>query len=699
MSKSILHPNIVNLDFETRSACDLIKEGGYRYYTDNTTEVICAAYSINDEPIKLWVPGMDYPFPDDITIQAWNANFERGIWQYVCTNEYGWPKKRVEDFICTAALSRTNGLPGKLADAGMALHVDIQKSRRGEQLIKLLSIPIDYDEHDWPIYNEDPDLYQEMYDYCIQDVATEQTIARCLRDWRKHELYEYWANEHVNDNGLHVDVSFAEKAVSFSEMEMGVLQDRLFDATEGDVEKPTQHMRVKNWLLFGRSTVNRPDIRSAAEKWPSIPGYTPRISDDALTYLRKWDKGERKLSLDKATRYNLLAEDDANPGFISAGVREVVELVDLAGRSSTAKYRRMLEREIDGKVHGAYLFAGAASTGRFSSVGVQTHNLVRDCVEDFDEALAGLENMADTEVIHTLAKMMRPTICAEPGKTLFWSDWSNVEGRGLPWLADSRASAEKLALFKAVDNDDTPGRKDVYEIMADRMGLQDRQTGKVAELSLGFGGSIGALLAMARGYNVRIEKPQKVVEAWREANPWARPFWYSVKDAAWDACATPGKKYHVGRLKYFYTPDTHNGLGTLWCELPSKRLLAYPDPRFEMVKKPWAEDDDDTMLELTALKANWKPKAGDPEWPRHKLWYGVLVENATQAICADLLRHVLVQLRKENITVIGHTHDEVIATADGDIGNKLKAIMQDAPPWAVGLPLVADINSGQRYSK
>ena len=703
---------ISSTDFETRSACDLIHEGAYRYATDPTTQAICNSYMVPDGSIRTWVPmwvaeilqtdkySQPPPAPtDDYKYQAWNSQFDRLIWQYVCTNDYNWPDTEIEDWICTASLARSNGLPGALEDAARALGIRQQKDTRGKELIQLLSIPCGGTK-EAPEFNEDPALLQEMIDYCEQDVRAEHGMAQVMRPFLEHELIEFWASERINDRGALVDLSFARKAVTFSETEMHVLEGRLQEATSGEVERPTQYQRVKKWMLSGRVATPDPDGKGDRypvdmQQWKA--GNKPRVSDEAVKQMTVYKGGERKISLDKAVRHNLLELDDEEPGTLTELAREVVELTDLAGRSSTAKYRKMIDRELDGRLCGMYMFSGAKSTGRFSSTGVQLHNMVRESVDDFDATLAKLETYDDAHAIHTLAKMMRQTFIASPGKRLYWSDWSNVEGRGLPYLANDPRAEKKLELFK--HQDEHPDEPDMYEVMAERMRLDDRQTGKVAELSMGFGGGVGAFQAMARNYQVRVadSTAKDIQQLWRRANPWAEPFWYALKDAAWNALTYPNKIFKAGRVQYFYTPKTHNGLGTLWCKLPSGRLLSYVYPKFERVPTPW--DPDDTMVELTAIKANWKPKAGDKEWPRYKLWYGVLAENVTQAFCADLMRDVLPRLHTKGIDVVLHTHDDVCAEDERDISLILKTEMQRVPSWAKGLPLTADINSGTRLRK
>lgn len=733
----------VNLDFETRSAVNLLTDGAYRYAAHHTTQVICASWSFDGgKTVHNWSPFRPTPHDDlqlarlfdavrrGVPIRAFNAGFERLIWAYVCTNDHGWPPLPLEQFFCTAAQARANGLPGALDNLGRALKLNTLKNQRGKELIQLLSVPCG-GTMDEPVFNEDPELIIEMIDYCDDDVRVEAEAMLHMRELMDREWSEYHANEHVNDRGIGADIAFAEKAIRYSDREMRALMQQLQEATAGALEKPTQHQRVKEWLMAGRTEytldmyldevgdqVDDATVKDLERGPRWIAGPEPRVSDAVLSAMTTYKQGKRKLSLDKAVRHNLLSMEAENPGTLSPTVKEVVELWDLAGRSSTAKYRRMTQRELNGRLPGLYIFGGAMGTGRFSSVAVQVHNLVRDCVDDFDAALNQLNEYGitgnksdDIKVIHLLAEMMRPTLMAAPGKKMHWSDWSNIEGRGLPYLANDPRANKKLQLFRDIDADERPrrskdhpdGKLDVYQHCAIDLGfdpITQRQEGKVGELSFGYGGAEGACQAMARNYNVHLAPGQgkRLAQKWRRANPWAPMFWEVLKDAAWSALASPLKEFKAGLVTYKYTPDTHNGLGTLWCQLPSGRPLAYPAPKFERVPAPW--NPEDTVVELTALKANFKPKAGETEWPRFKLWMGLLAENITQAFCADLLRHVIDTAPEYDVIVVGHTHDELVAEGDDDMGRRLQQLMLTRPSWlSPDFPLVADLNTGLRYSK
>jgi DNA polymerase len=512
------------------------------------------------------------------------------------------------------------------------------------------------------------------FKYCPGDVLVESSIAAMLRSFLPHELTEFHVSEIINDTGIGVDTDFCADAVSYAQIELDQLSRRLKEITDGDVETPRQYQRIKDWLY-------------------------PQLPEDAAKLTHRYENDQRKITLDKNARLSLLAWADENPDTLPAKAREAIEITDLAGRSTVAKYRTLLRRNIDGIYQGTYMFSGAASTGRFSSTGVQIHNLKRESVEDFDAAWNALSDMDDSAAIHTLSKMIRQTFTATDNNLLYWSDWSNIEGRALPWLARTAGSQKKLDLFKYCDQH--PDEPDVYERTARKLGRSvDRQTGKVAELSMGYGGGVGAGTVMARNYGVNIDEAGmiKIRDAWREANRWAVQYWYACRDAAWAAMRTPETFQPAGRIRYLYTPTLFNDLGVLWCQLPSGRMLAYVEPRIEEVVTPW--DKTKTMKELTAQKANFLPGAGDKHWPRYKLWYGVLVENITQAVCADLLRAALVRINKAGLQVVGHTHDEIIVESDDPaVEQDLPRLMQIAPDWIKGLPLVADVHSGVRYTK
>jgi DNA polymerase len=665
----------MSFDFETRSRVDLLKAGAYAYAVDESTEVLCLGYQRHDwnEP-RLWLPGERWPAEirevldrrEPASLWAHNAAFERLVFYYVLD----FPVADPMYWYCTAAQAAARGLPRGLDNLARCIgHAEYQKDRRGKELIKLLCVP--QSDGTWL---EDDGLSLELFDYCLQDVRVERACASESPPLTEQELREYWANEVINDRGLKVDVNWCRKAVTYAATETAEVAEAFTDLTGLEMKKKPGESH-RDWVR-------------------------DRLSPDALALIKRYRKGEARYSLDSFSRRNLLLQEEESPGFIDQDVVEALELMnDIAG-SSTSKYQRMLDMEIDGRCRGAYLFCGAGSTGRFSSRGIQMHNLKRAVHPNPEKIIAEGPDLDDS-VMNQLASMLRPTIIAGRGRTLVWGDWSGIEARMLPWLADDRRAGNVLSVFRECDAD--PSLPGLYERVAEEIG-ESRQIGKVAVLSLGYGGGAGAFKSMAVNYgiNVDAERADTIKEAWRAANPWAQRFWYRLRDAAWGAVQHPGVPFEAGRVTYQYFPGFLRG--TLCCALPSGRVLYYPDARIEEIEQTDATGAVVGMTtELTAAKGAWSPKSGEKEWPRAKMWPGLLAENVTQAACACLLREALVTLEDADAPVVGHTHDEVLLEVPSvdwrAWANTLKVAMETASAWAKGLPLNAEIGHGKRYGK
>lgn len=694
------HPvHTVNLDWETYSESDLRKVGAEVYARHKSTDILACSYSIDGGPVKRWRLGDPYPFRElhQGRIYAWNASFEKAIWNHVAARRYGWPQLDVHMFICTAALARLCSLPGKLENAARILELRTKKDMEGHNLMLQLCRPRMKgfkDERafhpDGPRSHHTPDKIARLERYCDDDVRAEMQILSLLPEPAQADIDNYHVNERINERGLPVDLDFAHVAVTFAAEEKEWFCEQLAEITNGKVTSPSQHVRIKEWIM-------------------------PRLSDDAYDMTLSYDKGEKKMSMDKATRENLLLEEALQPGFLDADVAEFVDILDQAGKSTIAKYQAMIDRSITApgdympRAHGVYMFAGGQQTGRFSSTGIQVHNLYRLSDKDplyhnagrvMDAMITGdadaVRGQLDAKgnpvhAIHTLAKLVRPTICGCPDGSmdLVWGDWSAIEARVLPWLSKDKRALERLEIFATGE--------DIYVHTAKALGLEDRQTGKVVELACGFGGGEGSFQAMAKVYGVQVAShtAQTMVKAWREANPWASDFWQALSEASIAAVETPGIAFAAGRLWFEYDRDALGGIGALWMTLPSKRRLCYPGARIELVRTKWGGE----KYAVTAMKAAWKPKEGAKEWPRVALWHGLLAENPTQAAAADLLLDGLYECEAAGLAVVGHTHDEIMLESSRPKRDAalLKQIMEENPPWAAGLPLAAETGSGFRY--
>jgi len=646
--------SILWLDFETRSRCDLSSKGVYNYAQDASTDVLCMSYAFDDDDVSTWRP--TDPFPQSVRdhtgrIYAHNAAFERLIFYYVLQCNF-----QLEQFYCTATQARANCLPGSLEDVGRAISSNMRKDHRGSQLIRLLSIP-----RADGSFNDSPDLMAEMVAYCEQDVRTMRAVSQAMRPLSDQELADYHTNERINDRGVLLDLPLAKAAVEYASVELDEIETLVADLTKGEI-KSVRSPRMKQWVM-------------------------DRVGPQALKMMEVYKDGDLKYSIDKSVRANLLVFAEENHEEIPAVVADVIQCADDLWASSVAKFSRLagLADEDDHRVRGAFVFAGGSATGRASSYGAQVHNFTRKCAAEPDDVRHAMVRghsitpRFGKRVTDVLRSMLRPALIPAPGKQFVVADWSAVEARVTAWASADPQADEVLQVFR--DGRDIYKREaaGIYRVPENAVDKDQRQIGKVAILSLGFGGAVGAFSAMGRAYGVYMEESdsRRIVDAWRRANAWAVRYWGKLEDAYTRALRNPGREFTAGRVTYLYDKQH------LWYALPSGRILCYPFAKF---------DGD----EITYVKAAWKPAADATEWPRARLWRGLACENITQAVANDLLRHALRQLDD----VVLHVHDEIVLeTADPDAPNTLKQVMCTPPEWAVGLPLSAEVETMNRYGK
>ena len=628
---------IMWVDFETRSECDLPVNGVYNYARHHSTEVICMSYAINDGPVQTWRPGEPMP-PIKSQIRAHNAAFERLIFWHVLKMPIP-----LEQFYCTAAQARANCAPGSLEDVGRFAGTEMRKDHRGAALVRACCIPPYRD-----------DLIPELIEYCEQDVRTMRAASKAMRELTPEELEDYHVNERINDRGVLVDQRLCRAAVKYAADELQEIEATVKTVTNGEI-----------------TTVRSPRMRLWVQE---------RVGPTA----RKLMERDDKFSIDKTVRANLLAIDD--PEEVPPDVREVIQCADDLWASSVAKFNRLDSLACaDGRVRGAFVFAGGSATGRASSYGAQVHNFTRKCADD-PEAVrhAMVRSHAivpryGRRVTDVLRGMLRPALIPAPGKQFVVADWSAIEGRVNPWL--SGRGEDKLQAFRDHLDPYIVNAASTFHVKYEQVDKSQRQVGKVQELACGFGGGVGAFAAMGRAYGLHLPEPEakRMVDAWRQANPWSVPFWSDLEVAYIRALRNPGKIFEAGRVKYL--ADKQH----LWYALPSGRVLCYPNARFE-------EDGS-----ITYSKASWKPAADAKEWPRGRLWRGLACENVTQATAHDLLREALRRLPD----VVLHVHDEIVMESDRPEEAKelLEEVMTTPPVWAEGLPLEVEATIMGRYGK
>jgi DNA polymerase len=637
------------VDFETRSACDLKVAGVYNYAQDASTEVLCMSYAFGDDDVVTWLPSQ--PFPEAVRnhtgpIYAHNAAFERLIFWYVLQINF-----KLEQFVCTASQARANCAPGSLEDVGRFAGASMKKDHRGAQLIRLLCIPP---------FKEDPALMVEMVAYCEQDVRAMRSISKALRPLSADELADYHVNERINDRGVLVDVPLCNAAVKFASDELIEIEQIVAEVTEGEITS-VRSPKMRQWVI-------------------------DRVGPQALKLMESYKDGEKKYSIDKTVRANLLAME--NPDEIPPAVAEVIQCADDLWASSVAKFSRLasLADVEDHRVRGAFVFAGGSATGRASSYGAQVHNFTRKCAkspEDVRVAMVRGHSIVPQfgkRVTDVLKGMLRPALIPAKGKSLVVADWAAIEARATPWLSNCPAGERKLAIFAQGEDVYKVNAAATFGVPVAEVTGEQRQIGKVQELACGFAGGIGAFAAMGRAYGVHLPESdaKRMVDAWRRANPWSVPYWQNLEEAYTRAMRNKGHEFSVGRVTYMYDGQH------LWYALPSGRVLCYPFAKLE-------PDG------VTYAKAAWKPAADAKEWPRARLWKGLACENITQATANDLLRHSLRQLDD----VVLHVHDEIVLETDRpeEMAERLERVMCTPPNWAEGLPLSAEVAIMSRYGK
>ena len=692
----------IRLDYETYGEIDLTVVGAHNYAEHESTDVLVARFRFRALGAKEWTrgewrAGQPYPFIgcEIRRVYAWNSSFERLMWNGPLVRKHGWPELPLETFVCTSAQARQYAsAPAKLEKAAQFFGLKVRKDMQGhrhmlymcrpapekEQLAFLLNNPGSSAETCKRCHHTKENL-DVLSAYCETDVDVESAIADILPPWSDRDLRYFHESEYINDYGVNADVLFAQSATAFSDAEKEMFNVRLAELTNNVVTTPRQFARIKDWAL-------------------------PRMSDEAIEVLKYYDKGICKYSLDDGARKNLLASAAEDSDFLTPEVKELVEILDMAGKSTISKYTAIVNTASSkGILRGMYMFAGAAQSGRYSSKGVQIHNLKRsvpkNAVEHIDAFIDGKPLESDKHPLHTLAELVRPTLHGGDNY-LAWCDWSAIEACVLPWLTLDPRAEDRLDVFRSGGDIYLATASNITGRTITAEDKDERQLyGKIPELALGYCGGDGALASMASNFGIFIPKEQRarIVSDWREANPWALDFGTGLERAAIDAIYHPGIEYSHGRLAYVFDECALGGIGSLYCILPSGRKLCYPGARLDVTRTPWG----DKKLSVTALRGAWNPKKGEDDWPRKTLWPGLFAENPTQAVATgDLLNEALVRANAVyDLNVCLHTHDEIcIETAFPEADSaRLKECMLTRPKWpgAGDLPLNAVVEWGKRY--
>jgi DNA polymerase len=709
---------ILSIDLETRSPVDLKRSGPYRYFEHPVTDILCLAYAIDDGPVHGWTPGQ--PCPDiiravvadrDSEISGWNVNFERQGWRAILGRRHGWPVPVLEQFRDTAAQAAAQTLPRRLEDVAAVMRLPERKDHDGAKLMMAMAKPRKRrkEEPEGPIYWNDGDL-PRLLEYCKQDVVVERMIRHRLRPLSNEEMLLWRFDQLINDRGICIDLDLVDDMRVIVERHSAGLNAKMREATDGCLTACSQTERLKDWIR-NRCGV---DISSLGKGVIDSVFAHPDLDPVALEALHLWQEAAR------------------------ASVRKL-QAAELCANG-------------DSRARGLLRFHGA-NTGRWSGQLLQPQNFTRGSglvtEEAHDFAIEVIRQrdpfMLDLcwgEPLTVISDCLRGIMTAGPGKQLMAGDYKNIEARITAWLSFNDGKLGQFARQDAHPGDPhhevyTISAAEIYHCAVEAIDKAKRQVGKTAELALGFGGGVDALIGMGRNYRVDLapalpglldaatpEERDKVheayaltletgnmkaglsrdawlaakfiVRAWRRANKPTVDMWDQFHRAAWHAFdGEPSEQCRAGRVSF------RLDRGFLWLTLPSGRSLAYPTPAVENRLVPWSDkrlpvQDQEHKDMLTVLY--FLPSGHKDRYP---FYPGLTFQHAVQAIARDVLAHGMANAERAGFPIVMSIHDEAIAEVDvnrDDLDTFLDA-MVDMPEWADDLPILADGWAGFRYRK
>ena len=642
----------LSIDLETYSSADIGKTGVYRYSESPDFEVLLFGYSIDGAPVQLidmtcgeCVPEevLDALTDPSVTKWAFNASFERiclSRWLGLPSGTYLEPQQ----WRCSMIWSAYLGLPLSLAGVGAVLQLEKQKLDTGKDLIRYFCKPCRPTKKNGGrtrnLPRHDPGKWEQFKSYNLRDVETEMEIQKKLSRFPVPEFVwdEYHLDQEINDRGIRLDMRMVDSAIDVDDQSRKDLTAQMQTLTA--LDNPNSVAQMKAWL-----TEHGMDIESLGKK-----------------------------------------EVDAMLKDAPADLREALILRQQLAKSSVRKYQAMQNCVCDdGRAHGMFMFYGANRTGRFAGRLVQLQNLPQNHMDDLEQARALVRNgdyntlqLLYDSVPDVLSELIRTAFVPYEGGKFIVADFSAIEARVIAWMANEKW---RLDVFKNGGDIYCASASQMFGVPVEKHGINGhlRQKGKIAELALGYGGSVGALKAMgALEMGIPEEELKPLVDAWRDANPNITQLWWDVDDAV-KKTVSKRKPNETHGLRFVYEK------GFLFIELPSGRRLAYVKPRIGENK---FGSDSVTYEGIGSTK----------KWERLESYGPKFVENVVQAISRDILCYAMKTLRCCNI--VAHVHDEIIIEADPAVS--LEAICEQmgrTPPWANGLLLRADGYETPFYKK
>ena len=646
----------ISIDIETFSDADLKKCGVYKYAESPNFEILLFAYSLDNGPVQVIDLAQGEEIPESILaalsdnrIEKWayNASFER-----ICLSEY-LRKHHPEHFVsysidgdtvnhyldpsawkCSRIWGAYMGLPLSLEGIGAVLKLQDQKMKEGKDLIRYFCVPCKPTKtnggRERNLPEHAPDKWDVFKSYNIRDVEVELAIKDKLRLFPVPDFVwdEYHLDQEINDRGIAVDMQLVDNAVNLDAITKDALMGRMQDLT--GLDNPNSVAQMKDWLS---------------------------------------DNGIETESLDKKAVKELLSNADKT-------TTEVLECRQQLAKSSVSKYTAMANMVCeDGRARGCFQFYGANRSGRWAGRGIQLQNLPQNHMSDLAEARSLVRdgNFDALDILYdnvpgVLSELIRTAFVPKDGYKYIVADFSAIEARVLSFLANEKW---RIDVFREGKDIYCASASQMFKVPVEKHGQNAhlRQKGKIAELALGYGGSVGALRAMgAIEMGLEEEELQPLVDAWRNANSNITSFWWQI-DSAVKQAVIQKKSCEVGFLKIYYQS------GMLFIDLPSGRRLCYVKPK--MGTNQFGSES------VTYEGIN------TGKWTRIESYGPKFVENIVQAISRDILAYAMRTLA--HTFIVGSVHDELIIECSPDVS--VEAICEQmgrTPPWISGLLLRAD---------
>ena len=630
----------ISIDIETYSSTNLNQTGVYRYADSDDFELLLFGYATDLGPVKVvdLTQGEKIPQPivkalDDPTIikSAFNAQFER-----VCLSRFVGHRLKPAGWHCSRVWSATLGLPLSLSDVGTVLGLPRQKITAGKELVRYFCTPCKPTKsnqnrtRNFPYHA--PDKWQQFKQYNQRDVEVEMEITQKLERFpvSQNEWENYWMDQDINDRGIRIDQQLVNNAIKCQEN----FHDQYLQVSQKltGLANPNSPLQLKDWLN---------------------------------------QRGMNIDSLSKASVAQLLQTTTGK-------VHQVLSLRQLLSKSSVKKYQAMQKAMCrDGRVHGLLQFYGANRTGRWAGRLVQVQNLPRNSMPDLEEARELVKqgnttalSMLYDSVPDVLSQLIRTAFIPSQGHHFYVADFSAVEARVIAWL-----SGEEWRQKAFANNEDIycASASQMFGVPVVKHGVNGklRQKGKIAELALGYGGSIGALKAMgATNLGLTEEELHSLVQMWRNASPHIVQFWWDIDKAAKE-CIKSHLPQATHGIKFIYRS------GCMFLRLRSGRKLCYSKPKIGINR---FGSESITFMGINAVK----------KWDRIETYGAKLVENIVQATSRDLLAEAMRRLEDAGNPVVMHIHDEAVIDAPANYSlEKMVKIMTEVPRWADGLILNA----------